>query len=101
MFLVTKMPLNDYRKNILDLYYNKNLQNRNTTIILIFTYIIAISIAFLTNQLIITDIFDVYFSIVISGAVIITGLLLLNKFNYHLKKIPEEIKNISKINPLT
>ena len=39
------------KKNLLDLEYNKHLQYYNTSIILLFTYIIGISIAFITKQI--------------------------------------------------
>ncbi|HIH26128.1 hypothetical protein J4476_02700 [Candidatus Woesearchaeota archaeon] len=39
------------RKNILDLSYNKYLQYLNACIVLFFTYLIGILIAFLTKQL--------------------------------------------------
>lgn len=85
----------DFRKNLLDLHYYKNLQYKNTTIILIFTYFIGILISFLTKQLKITDSLDMLFVAVLSIAVIGVGILFLNEFNYHLKRIPEELKKLA------
>ena len=84
----------DFRKNLLDLYYYKNLQYKNTVIIILFTYFIGILVAFLTKQLNITNRLDMILVATLSILVIGLGVLFLNEFNYHLKKIPEEIKKL-------
>ena len=87
----------DFRENLLNLYYHKNLHYKNTTIIILFTYITGIIVAFLTNQLDITNNIDLIFIITLSTAVFTIGILFLNEFNYHLKKIPKEIKKLNSI----
>ena len=84
----------DFRKNLLDLYYQKNIQYKTTTIIILFTYFIGILIAFLTRQLSITNKLDMMLIATWSIIVIGIGVLFLNEFNYHLKRIPEEIKKL-------
>jgi len=84
----------DFRKNLLDLYYYKNLQYKNTVIIILFTYFIGISVAFLTKHLNITNRLDMILVATLSIIVIGLSVLFLNEFNYHLKKIPEEIKKL-------
>ncbi|MDP3027600.1 MAG: hypothetical protein Q8N63_07890 [Nanoarchaeota archaeon] len=84
----------DFRKNLLDLYYYKNLQYKNTVIIILFTYFIGILVAFLTKQLDITNRLDMILVATLSIIVMGIGVLFLNEFNYHLKKIPEEIKKL-------
>lgn len=49
----------DYRKNLLDLHFYKNLQYKNTTILIIFTYFIVILIPFLTGNLSLMNLRDV------------------------------------------
>ena len=85
----------DFRKNLLDLYYYKNLYYKNTAIIIMFTYFIGILVAFLTKQLKVNNILDMILVSILSIIVISIGILFLNEFNYHLKKIPEEIKKLS------
>jgi hypothetical protein len=84
----------DLRKNPLDLHYTRNLQYKNTTIMVLFTYIIGILIAFLTKQLTLAAI-DMLFVSMLSITVICVGILFLNEFNYHLKRIPGEIKKLN------
>jgi len=86
----------DYRKNLLDLNYQKYLQYKIITLIFLFTYFIALIVAFLTNQLSITDKNDLSFVSILSIVIIAVGYSFLRRFNYHLKKIPKEIKKISK-----
>ena len=84
----------DFRKNLLDLYYQKNLQYKTTAIIILFTYFIGILVAFLTRQLNITNELDMILVATLSIIVIGIEVLFLNEFNYHLKRIPEEIKKL-------
>lgn len=82
------------KKTILELYFHKYLIYKNTTIIILFTYSIAVLIPFLTGQLKITNLSDVFLVSIISSAFIVFIVIFLNEFNYHLKKIPEEIKKL-------
>ena len=84
----------DFRKNLLDLYYQKYVQYKVTTIIVMFTYFIGMLIAFLTKQLDITSSLDLIFAGIISVGVFGVCINFLIEFNYHLKKIPEEIKKL-------
>ncbi len=83
------------KKNLLDLNYQKYLQYENSTIILLFTFIIGIGVAFIigtinykeTNKIILI----VWLSIVVF---ILIGLLMKN-FRNHQENIKEEIRKLS------
>ena len=89
------MRLNDRtKKNLLDLEYNKNLQYYNTSIILLFTYIIGTFIAFITKQINYRDPKQLLLVALISiGFVGIITIFML-KFRENLIKIPNEIKKL-------
>lgn len=82
------------KKNLLDIHYNKYLQYFNTTIIITFTYIIGISIAFITKQINYKDPKQLLFITLVSiGFLSFIAILLIN-FKEHLNNIPREIKKL-------
>jgi len=82
------------KKNILDLHFTKNLQYYTTSIIILFTYVIGVVIAFLTGQVSVQNINQLLLVGVISSVVISIITLLMLTFRSHLKEIPELIKSL-------
>ncbi len=84
------------KKNILDIHYNKYLQYFNTTIIVSFTYLIGVSIAFITKQVDYKDPAQLSLVVLISiGFLGIMVILLLNFKGHILDRIPKEIKKLN------
>ena len=82
------------RKNLLDMHFSKNLQYLNTTIILLFTYLIGIVIGFITKQIDYLDSQQLY-TVSITSIIVITVISnLILRFNGQLKKTAFEIKNL-------
>lgn len=84
----------DYRKNLLDLHYQRYLQYKIVTLIVMFAYFTAVILGFFTKQLKMTDKVDLIFVGIFSVIMIVLGYLFLNEFNYHLKRIPKEMKKL-------
>ena len=81
------------KKNILDLQFQKYLNISSTSIIIAFTYLIGVGIAFLTEK--------ITFNRTSISALIIISISLLGAcaiffFNslYHLKNIPKVVKDL-------
>lgn len=87
------MDLN-IKKNILDLEYNNNLQYFNTSIVIMFTYIITIIVVLVTKQIDYTSLKEFSILGIISLVFIIFNLIFLIKFKERLKFIIEEINNL-------
>jgi len=85
----------DIRKNLLDLEYQKYLQFYTTSIIILFTYIIGIGIALLTNQININDYNQLAVLIIMSSTIVGISLASLLIFNINLKRINEEVKKLA------
>lgn len=84
----------DVRKNLLDLHYQKNLQYLMTTIVILFTYFIALGIAVVTGQLSAHNRISLIIVGIVSSAVLGVGFTLLFRYHYHLQRIPKEIKQL-------
>jgi len=82
------------KKNLLDLQYNKNLQYFNTSIIILFTYIIGVFIAFVTKQIDYKNPNQLALVAFISIIVISMIVNLMLRFRKHLVNILEELKKI-------
>jgi len=80
------------KKNILDLNYQKYLQHYVVSLIILFTYLIGVVIAFLTKQINIGDFNQIVYLIVISIFVIISLSVCLVAFNKRLRDIIGEIE---------
>jgi len=61
-----------------------------------FSYFIAIFIPFLIGELTLVSIRDMLLVGGVSSFLTAIFVISLNRFNYHLKKIPEEIKRLRK-----
>ena len=81
---------------LLKLHFQKNLQYKNTLIIITFTYFIATLIPFLIGQLSFKNAKDTFTIGIISLTFIIVSLQLFNNLNHHLKQILIEIKKLTK-----
>ncbi|MBS3099023.1 hypothetical protein J4462_02320 [Candidatus Pacearchaeota archaeon] len=82
------------KKNLLDLQYSKYLQYYNTSIIILFTYIIGIFIIYITKQVDYKALNQTLLINTISVAVIFIIVLLIIDFRNHQKNIMEEIKKL-------
>ena len=82
------------KKNLLELQYQKNLQYFNTTIILLFTYIIGVFIVFITKQIDYRNFNQLILIGIISIAFLSILILLLLKFKNNSNKIISEIKEL-------
>jgi len=80
--------------NILELHFHKNLQYKISSILILFTYFIAILIPFLAGQLQIQNSNDVFLVAIISSVVISIIFLLLRRFDFHLKNILKEMERL-------
>ncbi len=82
------------KKNLLDLQYNKFLQYYNTSIIILFTYLIALAIGFVTKQINYRDTGQLTLVVPISIGIITILTLSMLRFKDHLKNILEEVKKL-------
>ena len=82
------------RKNVLDLQFQKYLIISSTSIIIMFTYIVGVGIAILTKQIKLNDFIVMGILFVISAVVFGFGSILFFKALFHLKNIPEVLKEI-------
>ena len=84
----------DTKKNTLDLMHQRYLQYKIAVIIIIFSYIIGVMIALLTNQISLLNTVQAVYLFFISVVVFIFGYLLLVKFNNKLNEIIREIEGL-------
>lgn len=82
------------KKNLFDLEYTKYLQYYNTSIILLFTYIVGIFIAFITKQIDYRNPKQLLFIAPISTAFIVVITILMLNFREKLTKITKEVKKL-------
>lgn len=91
----TKKDLNDkIKKNLLDLNYNKYLQYYTTTIIILFTFFIGLTLAFITKQIDYNNISQMILTAFISAIILSVLVILMLNFRSHIKNIPEEVKKL-------
>jgi len=93
MKMEKKLP-DKVKKNLLDLNYNKYLQYFNTSIILFFTYIIAVLVGFITKQIDYTNPGQMIMVAIVSIMVITVLLLLMQRFRWHQNIILKEIRKL-------
>ncbi len=82
------------KKNLLDLEHNKYLQYFNTTIIVIFTYVVGLALAFITKQINYENTQQIAIVSLISLAFFLISTLLLLRFKENLNKIYSSIQAI-------
>jgi len=81
-------------KNVLDLQFQKYLTIASTSIIIAFTYFIGIGLAVFTNQIKLNDFAIMGAVLVISAGVLGTCSILFFNAVFHLKNIPEVVKEL-------
>ena len=82
------------KKNVLDLQFQKYLTLASTSIIIMFTYLIGVGIAILTKQVNLKDFIVMGILFVISIGILGICSALFFKALFHLKNIPEALKEI-------
>lgn len=82
------------KKNLLDLQYNKYLQYYNTSVILLFTYFIGVAIAFITKQVSVNNVRQLFLVSITTVLVTSFILLLMLHFKNHQENILEEIRGL-------
>lgn len=82
----------DTKKTLLELHFAKNLQYKITTIFILFSYLIAVLIAFLSGQLNIKNTFDVAVVGIISFLFSNILILLWMNFDFHMDTILNKLK---------
>lgn len=82
------------KKNLLDLQYNKYLQYYNTSIILLFTYFIGVAIAFITKQVSVNNVRQLFLVSITTVLVTSFIILLMLYFKNHQENIFEEIRRL-------
>jgi len=86
--------MRNIKKNILDLEFQKNLIIASTTVVILFTYLIGLFIAFITGGIKFNDYFD--FVIFFGFSTIIFGFcfFIFIGSSSKIKTLPEAIKNL-------
>ena len=82
------------KKNLLDLEYNTNLQNFNTCIILMFTYLIGIIIAAFTGQINYNESFKIILLFMLSIMFFLGSVSFMIYFRKNLKAIKKQIAEL-------
>lgn len=82
------------KKNLLDLQYNRYLQSYNTSIIVLFTFLIGIGVAFITKQVDYNSFNQMLSIATITIAVVAVIVLLMLQFKGHMSNILKEIKKL-------
>ena len=81
-------------KNLLDLEFNKYLQIYNASIILLFSFLVGLLVALLTNQIDFSDKIQVGTFFIASIVVIFAIISFMVRSHYKLKLIPKEISKL-------
>lgn len=82
------------KKKLLDLQYNKYLQYYNTSIIILFTYVIGVAIAFITKQIDYRNMNQIGLVGIISIAVVSIIIIFMLEMKDHIQNIPNKIKKL-------
>lgn len=88
---MTQIISNNVKKNLFDLDYNKNLQNFNTCVILLFTYFLGIIAGFITGEIDYKNYNPILILILISSLILITLTFLMINFTNKMKVIYKKI----------
>lgn len=83
------------KKNLLDLEYNKHLQRSNTYLIIIFTYLLGIMVAFITKQIDYKDLNQVLVMMLFSMMFFGFGIYLILRSEHEMQKIIKQIKTLN------
>jgi len=83
-------------KNILVINYTKHVQYKTTAIIVGFTYIVGVVIAFMTRQLSFSDKTQIIVVIIFSLIVLVLCVYTILDSQKHINRIPKLISNLEK-----
>ncbi|MBI3035699.1 hypothetical protein HYY71_05245 [Candidatus Woesearchaeota archaeon] len=92
--MATKRISERIKKNLLDMEYHKYLQYYNTSVIILFTYFIAVVIAFVTKQIDYSNLRQLMFVGLLSIGFVGLIIFLMLKLKENLTRIPKEIKKL-------
>lgn len=92
--MATKRISERIKKNLLDMEYHKYLQYYNTSVIILFTYFIAVVIAFVTKQIDYSNLRQLMFIGLLSIGFVGLIIFLMLKLKENLTRIPKEIKKL-------
>jgi len=84
------------RKNILDLHFQKHLIIMSTSIIIIFTYLIAITISIITKQVKLNEPTSATTLIILSLIILYSSLTIFYNSLFHINNITKVLKQIKK-----
>ena len=84
---------NTLEKNVLDLTFQKNLIVASTTIGIIFAYVIAVIIGFLTQQIVFTS-SSIIILVVISIVIFFLGVIIIRRAVREIRDIPLLIQSL-------
>ena len=82
------------KKNLLDLHFSKYLLYQTTVIVIIFTYIVGLSLAFIGKQIKANDLSQVIAVVVVSIVLLSPLIILLLNYRTHMRNILEEIRKL-------
>ncbi len=80
--------MNLLEKNILDLQFQKNLVIASTTVVIAFTYLIGVAIAFVTDQINVYSVFSFATLLLMSGVVLVPCLFFFSRAYEQIRIIP-------------
>ncbi len=83
------------RKNILDLTYQKHLQIATASVIVFFTIVVGLTVAFVTNQLQWSNSTHLFSVLAILALFGVSCLFIVSRSSRHMKKIIEAIEQLS------
>ncbi len=86
--------VNQIRKNLLDLKFNKYLSYYNTTVIILFTYFIAVLVSVISGQIILLNLLNFLAFLIVSLVVISFCLISLARFKRIQRKVILQIANL-------
>ena len=75
------------KKNLLDLAYNKYLVYQTTTIVIIFTYLVGLSLALISKQIDLQNTGQLLATIIVTLSLLSTATLYFSKTKSHLRQI--------------
>lgn len=86
--------MKNIKKNLLDLEYNKTVQFYNTAIIILFTFIIGVTVAFITRQIDYSDTIQMTFTGSVIIIVLCTLSIVMLMFRKRMNTIVEQIEKL-------
>ncbi len=75
------------KKNILDLQYQKYLMIASASLIVSFTYLVGVSIAFMTKQIRLDNLVDMVFLGIFSSAILGICIITFSRTFFHMENI--------------